>query len=147
VSSEIVFIDTYLCPHCRAELETRVNNWDGWLRCPGCGLPSLPPEANVRRRPRRGASGPRLPDDVLLISDSPEGAASSTEPLLSPVAVRPSQNSPARLVFKTAFVVSLILAFIQFLDHKTTNMTIFGILAAGFFLLLLRKPGGSRSTG
>ena len=46
VSSEIVFIETYSCPHCRAELETGFNDWQGWQRCPACGLACLPAGAN-----------------------------------------------------------------------------------------------------
>ena len=57
MSSEIVFIDTYSCPHCRAELETGFNDWQGWRRCPSCGLPSLPPEpAGFRDARRIGAA-------------------------------------------------------------------------------------------
>ena len=44
MSSEMVFIETYSCPHCRAELETGFNDWQGWQRCPTCGLACLPPE-------------------------------------------------------------------------------------------------------
>ena len=34
MSSEIVFIETYSCPHCRAELEARFNDWQGWHAVP-----------------------------------------------------------------------------------------------------------------
>ena len=140
MSSEIVYIDTYLCPHCRAELEAGFDKWQGWLRCPGCGLPSLPPELARLRAPRRMGAAATVADDVLIISDSPDRHM-STDLRMPSAAGKFSQMSPTRLVFRTGLLVSLALAFVAFLDHKTTNMTIFGVLAVGFFLLLLRKPG------
>jgi hypothetical protein len=47
---------------------------------------------------------------------------------------------PARLIFKTGFILSLALLLISYLDQKSTNTAIFGALAVVFFLLLLRLP-------
>ncbi len=49
-------------------------------------------------------------------------------------------TSPARLVFMTGLVFSLLLTLIAFLDHKPTRMAIFGFLSFAFFLMLLRTP-------
>jgi hypothetical protein len=140
VSSEMIIIGMYSCPHCRAELETGSSDWQGWQRCPSCGLPSLPPEPATPRADQPSATWPTLNDDVMVISDSPEGltAASSVGPVVDS---RSSHISPARLVFRTGLLVSLGLAFIFFLDHRTTNMVIFLALAFGFFLLLIRNSG------
>jgi hypothetical protein len=80
-----------------------------------------------------------------VISDSAENPTAG-DPLKPSVAGRSAFISPARLVFRTGFAVSLALSFFAFLDRKTTNMTIFGGLAIAFFFLLLRRPG-SRPTG
>jgi hypothetical protein len=143
VSSEIVFIDTYSCPHCRAELESGSKVWQGWQRCPACGLPSLPPAPTQfhRKGPPRGG----LADDgVLVISDSPE-ILTGTDPLVATVNGQSSHVSGARLVFRTGLCVSAGLAFIFFLDRRTTNTVIFASLAFGFFLLLVRLSAKRRS--
>jgi hypothetical protein len=141
MSSEIIFIDTYLCPQCRAELEAGLDDWQGWRRCPACGLPSLPPQR--ARSPERGryGVGSTADDqgDILVITDSPENRADA-DALVAPDNDRSSHVSAARLVFRTGLLVSAGLAFIFFLDRKTTNTIIFASLAVGFFLLLIRKP-------
>lgn len=42
--SEIFYITDYECPGCRAALVMPASPPDSWLRCPNCGLPSLPSE-------------------------------------------------------------------------------------------------------
>jgi hypothetical protein len=137
VPSEIVFIDTYSCPHCRAELETGFDDWQGWQRCPTCGLPSLPPEPAGSRLVRRTGGVVKVGDDVLVISAAPENVAGA-DASASAVAVPPTHIGPARLVFRTGLLVSLGLMLIFYLDRNTTNATIFGFLAIVFFLMLLR---------
>jgi hypothetical protein len=140
MSSGIVFIDVYSCPHCRAELETGFSAWQGWQRCPACGLPSLPPEPSELLSHRRYPLGPGLTDDVFVIADTPENA-SGADPVGQVVDRRSSHISPARLVFRTGLLVSLGLAFIFFLDRGTSNMMIFLTLSAIFFVLLIRNSG------
>ncbi len=142
MSSEIQFIDTYSCPRCRAELETRFHEWQGWQRCPTCGMISLPPEPPRFRIPRHAVSRTKAAGDVLVISDSPELFVDSDQ--LGRAVARPAHISPARLVFRTGLLVSLGLMLIFFLDQNTTNTAIFGFLAVVFFILLLRLSG-SRS--
>jgi hypothetical protein len=137
VPSEIVFIDTYSCPHCRAELETGFDDWHGWQRCPTCGLPSLPPKPAGSRLTRSSGDGVEVAADVLVITDEPEIVTGADEAAAA-VAVPPAHIGPARLVFRTGLLVSLGLMLIFYLDKNTTNATIFGFLAIAFFLMLLR---------
>jgi hypothetical protein len=136
LSSDIV---SYSCPHCRAELEPRFGDWEGWLRCPVCTRPSLPPEP----------VGSRLASDRLAVSNHDIVAqASALEPghlmsrdgTPSAFAGRFAHSSPARLVFMTGFVFSLLLTLIAFLDQKPIRLAIFGFLSIAFFFLLLRTP-------
>jgi hypothetical protein len=145
MSPEIVFIDTYSCPQCRAELETGYNEWQGWQRCPSCGLPSLPPEPVPVPSPARLGAGQAVRDDLLVISDVPENLAMA-DPALAGVESQSSYVSGARLILRTGLLVSVGLTFIFFLDHRTTNMVIFAFLSFVFFLLLVRMPGRSRPT-
>jgi hypothetical protein len=143
VSSEIVYSETYTCPHCRAELETGFNDWQGWQRCPTCGLACLPPEPTGLRSPRQPGTRSKVADDILVISDAPEKLA-GVEPVAPALVGRPSHIGPARLVFRTGLLVSLGLMLIFYLDRNTLNAGIFGCLSVVFFLLLLRISG-SRS--
>jgi hypothetical protein len=140
VPTEIEFIDTYACPHCRAELETGFDRWQGWLRCPACGLASLPPEPAKFPGIERALARATVADDILVISDSPDRSP-VTERYRPSAAGAGSGIAPARLVIRTGFIVSLVLAFLAFLNHQTTNMTILAFLTVVFFVLLLRKPG------
>jgi hypothetical protein len=137
VSTGIDFINSYSCPHCRAELETRFDSRQGWLRCPACGFASLPPEPVGFRASRPSGARAKVADEILVISDSSDRPMGG-DSLGPSVAGRLSHATPARLVFRTGLLVSLALAFIAFLDHRTTTMTIFGCLAIAFFFLLLR---------
>lgn len=49
-------------------------------------------------------------------------------------------TSGPRLVFITGLVLCLFLSLIFFLVHEPGKLAIFGALAIGFFLLLLRTP-------
>jgi hypothetical protein len=143
VSSEIDFVATYSCPHCRADLETGFDAWQGWQRCPRCGLACLPPEPPGLRSARKPGTRPKVADDVLALSDSPDMLADA-EAVAPVFGGRPSHIGPARLVFRTGLLVSLGLMLIFYLDRNTMNAAIFGCLAVVFFLLLLRTAG-SRS--
>ena len=49
-------------------------------------------------------------------------------------------TSGPRLVFITGLVLCMFLSLIFFLVHEPGKLAIFGALAIGFFLLLLRTP-------
>jgi hypothetical protein len=84
LDADVVFLSIYPCPGCDVELEAPEAATTGWLRCPRCGRPSLPPADGVihnRRRPPRarrdhpaGMSGAEL----LLTVPQHAGAPSSS---------------------------------------------------------------------
>lgn len=141
MSTEIDFIDTYTCPHCRSDLVSGSDGWSGWRRCPVCGLASLPPEPEGHYLPVIKRPGAEAANDVLVISDSAEDNLSNADPLRTHVTGRSSHTSPIRLIFKTGLLASVALTFIAFLDHRTTHSAVFGCLAVVFLLLVLGGPG------
>jgi hypothetical protein len=147
VSSEITYFVSYACPSCRTHLEARHTGWDGWLRCPVCKWPSLPPEVMLDRREarRRAALLQNNDDDVLVISELPESAL---EPSSRPSADvgRSAHSSPARLILIIGFAFSLFLVLSAYLDDRWGNLVIFAILAIGFFFLLVRAPRNRASS-
>lgn len=146
MSSEITYFVSYACPSCRTQLVTRSTGWDGWLRCPVCKWPSLPPEIMVdRRESRRRVDLQNGDDDILVIADSPEGAH---DPGSRPSAgVGPSSHSsPARLIIATGFAFSLFLVLWAYLEERMGNVVIFAILAIGFFFALVRAPRNRASS-
>jgi hypothetical protein len=148
VSDEIVFIDSYLCPHCRTELEAGPHRWLGWLRCPTCGRPSLPPGPLPYPYARRPAARPSRPSGVLFISESGSRTISTDPESGTEVETgAPSRFSPARLVITTGLALCLFMALVAYLDRNTVNMAIFGFLSLVFFVMLLRtSPRGRAST-
>jgi hypothetical protein len=136
VSWEMVAVDTYLCPFCRAELHVRPYERQGWLRCPACSRPSLPPERAVFRQSKR----PGAPSAPALDGAAGASEVEQTERGLAdePASAASTTFSPARLVFITGLALSLVMALFAFLDDRTANLAIFGALALGFLVLLLR---------
>lgn len=117
---EITFLVSYRCPRCQAILEARGGLSQGWVRCPSCGRPSLPPET------MRSPAVARPSGDVLVIgpepSDRPFGSAQVRS--RSPRAVR------ARAAFFGAgFLLSLLLALLALLDRNPANAMAFCGLA------------------
>jgi hypothetical protein len=139
VSAEIVFIDSYLCPHCRTELESGPYRWLGWLRCPVCGRPSLPPGSLPYTYARKLTARPSNPSELLFISES-GGRTIVTDPESGAEleTTAPRMFSPARLVIITGLALCLFMGLVAYLDRNTINMAIFGFLSIFFFVLLLR---------
>jgi hypothetical protein len=136
VSADIVFVDSYLCPQCRAELEAGPHGWRGWLRCPACGCPSLPPQPVMLRIGPRPKARPSRPPEVLFISES--GSQIIQELPEDQSRAVSTHFSPARLVLTTGLALCLFMAFVAFLDNRTINTAIFGFLSIVFFVMLLR---------
>jgi hypothetical protein len=132
----------YPCPNCHLPLEAKPGSWQGWLLCPRCGLPSLPPE-HVRSSPRQ--SRPPAKREVVSAGSAapalsrPEQTAAVTAPR-APRTDRAATSSATRLIVSTGLIVSLCLLLVGYLDRSSQNSAIFGFLTIFFFLLLLRLP-------
>jgi hypothetical protein len=145
VDAEIAYFVTYPCPRCHLELESEHGGWQGWLKCPACGSPALPPEfllghPAVRRRVREAVGDP----GVIVIGDEASNGppAAAAAPLIDEA---PSTLvNTLRLVFITGLVTSLFLLLIAFVDQNTRATYIFGALSVVFFVLMLRMPARRR---
>jgi len=132
-------IVSYSCPNCRAALETGSDGWEGWMRCPICAQVSLPPEPVGFPEARQRLVATINDSATPVTAGSPDGPLIPDDPRQA-IPLRASHTSPARLIFTTGFVLSLVLALIAFLDYKPRTTAIFGFLAIAFFLMLLRTP-------
>ncbi|MGP0063034.1 MAG: hypothetical protein ACLQGP_05450 [Isosphaeraceae bacterium] len=136
----MTYFVSYSCPRCKAELEVQHEDWQGWRRCPACGLPSLPPELlfghpTTRRRVQGGDDEPEISDEMTMGEDSiPWGRSKMVEPQPS------SAFGPARVILVILFVVSLFLLLLFYLDQNQQLTGIFGGVSFVLFLLLLRSP-------
>jgi hypothetical protein len=144
-SQSALFI-AYHCPHCGVALEADDDGWDGWRRCPACAHLALPPKIEPRlRRSRSAGWNARGSAEGNSAVDGIAGPNSaSPEQLVNVETASSPVIGPARLIFKTGFILSLALLLISYLDQKSTSTAIFGALAVGFFLLLLRIPRRGR---
>ena len=132
--------DNYVCPGCQALLAVPEKPWRGWLCCPKCGLPSLPPHrldvSRSRRRCREReaqALQAKMPDE----GGSSRGSAPSAPTSVSRVGKSNSWSS-TRLIISTGLFVSAFLLLVAYLDRKPHNLAIFGGLTVIFFILNLR---------
>jgi hypothetical protein len=143
--SEASLTSTYTCPHCRSSLQAESDGWDGWRRCPVCQRVALPPEPSVFDDPSQQLPVPSNDKAALITPVAAVGPIpfDVDEERLA-LAAYSSPTSPARLIFTTGMVVSLILALLAFLDLRPMTTGIFGFLAIVFFLLLLRTPRPKR---
>ena len=140
-SSEITYFVTYPCPGCQTELEARHGGWQGWLRCPVCGVPALPPEFLLGHpQTRRRVQGPPEDDDVIVI-DSAAESSDGLDP--APIRVSSPVSAP-RLIFLTGLILSLFLLLVFYMEQNQQATAIFGFLAIAFFFLLLRTPPSAR---
>ncbi len=142
MDADIAYFVTFPCPRCRVELESEHGGWHGWLKCPACGMPALPPEfllghPAVRRRVREAPVG----EPVIVINgdEAPDGPP---KPAAVPAIAEPPSTlvNTLRLVFITGLVTSLFLLLIAFVDENRRASYIFGGLSVVFLLLLLRLP-------
>jgi hypothetical protein len=140
VSGEIGVYPSYPCPHCHALLEPCQEDWHGWVSCPQCGLPGLPP-AQVR-----SPKASRRP--VARQSSLFEGAARKADGMLgepAPPAGSPSSrkgqsqtSSAPLLIVSSGLFVSAFLLLVAYLDRSTQNMSLFGTLTIVFLVVLVR---------
>lgn len=140
VSTHLITGSSYSCPQCRILLEVPNTSWRGWLLCPDCGLPCLPPEQLTPIQPikRSVARQPEVPQNLV-----PEqaGALNEPAPMVKPSVPRAGQvtssNTP-RLIIPTGLFVSAFLLLVAYLDRSSHSMAIFGTLTVIFFILFLR---------
>jgi|GEM_PF-2956795 len=144
-ASGIEFVVSYACPYCGVVLEGKVGRADAWLRCPGCGRASRPPDHAVSPEPPQPR--PETAGDPLVIRGEPEpvpvtqeGVAAATAYPLDPDA---EPTSPVRVAFAAALFVSIVLLVFAFLEQSRTAAACFAV-AAVVFLLLLAQPDGRR---
>jgi hypothetical protein len=140
----------YPCPHCRAMIVMGQDRWRGWVRCPECGRPGLPPDHALRpRASRRRIEDPPAPRTEELAaphprpSPHPDGLAGPIAPVpvrVTPAVPRHSPSSASRVIVSTGFIVSIFLLLVAYLDRSSQSSAIFGCLTLLFFLLLLRVP-------
>ncbi len=140
MESQVIYFVSYSCPRCKAELEVQHEAWQGWRRCPNCGLSSLPPELlfghpMTRRRVLGRDDDPVIPDEMSL-PDDPIALDRAQVILTSPS----GGFGPLRVFFVIGFVVSLFLLLLFYLDQNSQFTGIFGALSFIFFLLMLRSP-------
>lgn len=132
----------YACPHCHRALELAETRWRGWVLCPECGLPGLPP---ARLRPSRPAEVP-APSAAEPEASSPPttdespGARAAELALSDP---RPATaSSAAALILRTGLAVSLLLLLFAYLERSVLNAIIFGALTGLFAIILLWRSRG-----
>ena len=136
--SGITFIVSYQCPHCGAALEGRTARADAWLRCPGCGRASQPPDHAVTPEDR----APRLApgEDVLVIGPEPEPRRMTPVGVVGPAPRRSAEpGSPVRVAYAAGLFVAVVLLVFSFLDRSLTGTAAFSV-AAAVFLVLLARP-------
>jgi hypothetical protein len=140
-SSEITYFVTYLCPGCATELEARHGGWQGWLRCPVCGVPALPPEFLLGHpQTWRRVEGAHQEHDIMVID-----AAAEAPGMLAPAPRSASAPvSALRLIFLTGLILSLFLLLVFYMEQNKQTTAIFGFLSIIFFFLLLRTPAVRR---
>jgi hypothetical protein len=132
---------SFPCPSCHQELEVEDDRWHGWVLCPDCGSPGLPPVQLRRgRRKLRAASGDRPPAEQAAASgvaiEPPSGTGRRGFGCLVP----PRVSSAPRLIFTTGLVVSAFLTLIAYLERSASNAIVFGGLSLACLLVLTRMP-------
>lgn len=131
---------SYSCPGCSALIQARDERWRGWVRCPRCGTPALPPDRVPAPQPAEPAA--RLsaaPENgpVILIEGAPTASDSLVRKALTPPVPEP-RSTAALLIVSTGLFVSAFLLLNAYLDRSVQSMSLFGTLAVVFLIVLVR---------
>ena len=137
VATYLIVGTSYVCPHCQALLEIPDKPWRGWVICPACALPCLPPERLGVRQSRRDEAARQREGQQRLVAE-PTGALREPVSVVKLSVPTAGQSSASRLIVSTGFFVSAFLLLVAYLDHSSHSLVIFGILTAIFFILLVR---------
>lgn len=97
----VVFLTSYECPGCGAELELPAPSADSWLRCPRCGRPSEPPDFGSSPKPGVEVSG-------SLAEPAPPAPGSVSVPV--------TLETGLLILSVVALVVDLVLRFLVGVD-------------------------------
>src|SRR5262249_32662883 len=111
---------------------------DAWLRCPGCGRASQPPDHAVTPEAR----APRLApgEDVLVIGPEPEPRRMTPVGVAGPAPRRSAEpGSPGRGAHARGLFAAVVLPVFPFLAPSLTGTAAFSV-AAAVFLVLLARP-------
>jgi hypothetical protein len=120
-------IVAYPCPHCHAPLVARSEQTYGWLRCPRCGRPGLPPEPEPE--PERAS---QFESGELPGGDEPAGGRS-----------RLRGGLVRRVSAASALFLSLLNALFAVLANDRPGASFFGVIALGCLALAV-YPGRRR---
>jgi len=132
----------YDCPHCRVGLASVVGRWRGWLLCPACGKPGLPP-APLRARYSYHQARTLSPEGAGLRAEAWIASGDLPDenwPLWSRGApIRPSRPSRRESLVRTfiaaGLIVSLFCLLVGYLD-RSGGVAGFGGLGTLIFLWL-----------
>ena len=144
--SDLIFVVSYPCPHCKSSLESPADQPGTWIRCPKCGRASRAPEALFRRPPDPVAPG----EDVLRIQPAPEPKP------MTPVAFAPVRrnsrepgvemvrNEPApawRVACGAVLFLAVVGLLFSFVEKNEVGIIACGVVGLIALIALLR--GGS----
>lgn len=146
MDSDVSYVANYRCPRCRLELEIELGGWQGWMRCPACDTPSLPPEIllghpDTRRRLKAPSNGDATFADADLEPTAHPAPIDAADLIDEPPS---STVGTLRLLFVTGLVIALFILLVSFLDDNQIVTASSAIAALVFFLLMLRLPGRRR---
>jgi hypothetical protein len=128
-------IVAYLCPHCQAPLEARSDQTYGWLRCPCCHRPGLPPEPGPVPRGRCDESTGRDDGNGGPDREALAGLGSSLR-----------GGRVRRVAAASALFLSLLNALFSVLANDQASATLFGLIALACLALTV-YPGRRRRRG
>lgn len=131
----------YDCPHCRAELESYVGRWRGWLLCPSCGKPGLPPPPRllIPAEPTPVTGAGLRAEAWIASGDLPDSGWPRWSRESEPLPPRPTGAVvTARAAMGVGLALSLFLLLVAFLDQNSSFAAAAGLTALLLYWLRLR---------
>lgn len=117
----------YDCPHCRQPLEARVGRWNGWLLCPRCGRPGLPPEVSTDSVANRPAK------PIMRREEPARGGFVTYE-----AEKRPPRSRAASMFLAASSIVLGLMVLLVYLDLLDLGTGMQGLLALALCGLLAK---------
>ena len=124
----------YACPHCRAGLEWRVGLWRGWVSCPACGRPGLPPAPRLVMpdvvAPTREVGAGLRAEQWIASGDVPDASWPMWSRGQAPIQPRVKSESKALpSALAVGLAISLFLLLIGYLDQSTNLAGVAALVA------------------